>query len=164
MRTAPKRPPTKTKRVLDTTTAPLREPVWLAPLLDQLPVGVIITDAAGRMVRANDVARSLRGSCYWPRFSGVTSDDSAHPVRPLATPIERLEWELARALLLDETVRDERLELLGDDGTRRWLSVSVTAVRDDAGRIVNGVVTLHDVTARTRLDALAPALETLARL
>jgi len=164
MRTARNRPSMKGKRVLDTTTAPGREPVWLAPLLDQLPVGVIITDAAGRLVRANDVARSLRGSCYWPRFSGVTTEECAHPVRPLATPIERLEWELARALLMEETVRDERVELLGDDGTRRWLSVSVTAVRDDDGRIVNGLVTLQDVTTRTRLDALAPALETLARL
>ncbi len=164
MQVARNRPGTRARKPIEPRTETAREPVWLAPLLDQLPVGVIVTDAAGRVVRANEVARSLRGSCYWPSFSGVTSDESAHPVRPLATPIERLEWELARALLMGETVHDERVELLGDDGTRRWLSVSVTAVRDDAGQIVSGVVTMHDVTARTRLEALAPALETLARL
>jgi PAS domain-containing protein len=164
MRAARNRRPTKRPSTPDLQTEPVREPPWIAALFEQLPVGVIITDAAGRIVRANEMARSLRGSCYWPRFGGLTSGDADHPVRPMATPEERLEWELARALLMGETVRDEHVELLGDGGARRWLSVSVTAVPDDDGRIVSGVVTLEDVTARTRLDTLAPALEMLARL
>lgn len=78
-------------RLLDVTRAAAdAEPIWLGALLDQMPVGVVITDAAGRILRANTAARSLRGSCYWPRFSGITGDAETHPVRPHATPAERL--------------------------------------------------------------------------
>jgi PAS domain-containing protein len=144
--------------------APRLAPAVLETLMAQLPVGVLVTDATGRSLYANDAARSLLDddtptddeiSCRGSRTSDASVARSARA---------RVGWPVARALLTGETVRDEEVAVIARDGRRRWLSIRATPVRT-AERDVEGVVlTVADVTERKRLQDWAPAMETLARL
>ncbi|MDT0631088.1 PAS domain S-box protein [Rubrivirga litoralis] len=120
----------------------------LSAVLDALPVGVIIADADGQIVRDNAANREIWGAPpetptweaydewvgYWP--------DSGRRLTPD-------EWAMARALIGGETVRGELVEIAPfGGGPRRQVLNSAAPVRDGAGRIVGGAVAQLDVTAR----------------
>jgi PAS domain-containing protein len=116
----------------------------LDALLEQLPVGVVVATGRGRIVLLyeNELAQRIR-----------TSEPA------------KAEWPMARALLLGEAVRDEEIDVVMSDGTRRWLSVSATPIFTSPDRIDGAVVTFLDVTA-TKQSAAAwgPVIEAFKRL
>ena len=110
-------------------------------LLDGLPVGVIMVDRDGHAVYMNDAARALR--------------------------IERLEplhWAVTRALLTEDAVREDEIEVVGPGHSRRWLSAHIMPVRKPGHGIAAALVTLTDVTAPRRMAAWNPVIETLVNL
>lgn len=110
-------------------------------LIDQLPTGVMIVDRDGRTVYANGAARAL----------GIDH-------------LEPLQWAVTRALLTEDAVREDEIEIVAPGQPRRWLSAHVVPVRV-SGRGVNAaLVTLTDVTAKTRMRAWDPVIETLVNL
>jgi PAS domain-containing protein len=115
----------------------------LDALLAQLPIGVVVANGKGRIVLVyeNEIAERIR---------------TADP--------EKVEWPVARALLLGEVIRDEELEVTMSDGTRRWLSVSATPIRSTGGNVDGAVVTFSDMTAARQAAAWGPVIESLQRL
>ena len=115
----------------------------LHALLEQLPIGIVIANGQGsvHVIHENERAQQIRLS------------DSA-----------KAEWPVARALLLGEVIRDEEIDVVMSDGTRRWLSVSATPVRSPGGRVDGAVVTFADVTAAKRVAEWQPIIESLYRL
>jgi PAS domain-containing protein len=115
----------------------------LDALIEQLPVGVVVANGKGRIVLLyeNELAERIR-----------TSDPA------------KAEWPMARALLLGETVRDEEMDVVMSDGTRRRLSVSATPIRTSPDSIDGAVVTFADVTAAKQAAAWGPVIESLYRL
>ena len=115
----------------------------LHALLEQLPVGVVVANGKGRIVilYENEIAQRIR----------------------LSDPT-KAEWPMARALLLGEVVRDEQIDVVMSDGTRRWLSVSATPIRTDGEGPDGAVVTFVDVTAMKQAAAWGPVIESLQRL
>ena len=115
----------------------------LHALLEQLPIGIVVANGHGpvRVIHENEQARQIR------------LNDPA-----------KAEWAMARALLLGEVIRDEEIDVVTSDGTRRWLSVSATPIRT-AGHLIDGaVVTFLDVTAAKQVSAWQPIIESLYRL
>ena len=110
-------------------------------LVEQLPVGLMVVDRDGRVVYANDVAREL---CI--------------------ERLEPLQWAVTRALLTEDAVREDEIEVAAPGQPRRWLSVQVMPVRTPALGVTAAFVTVLDVTERTRLRAWAPVVETLVNL
>jgi PAS domain S-box-containing protein len=119
---------------------------------------IFMLDPAGHILSWNTGAKHLKG--YEPEeiigrhFSTFyTADDRArgHP-----------DYEL------DVAVREGRYEEEGwrvrKDGTTFWASVTITAVRDDAGRLTGFAKVTRDLTERKRAeDALREAVEDLRR-
>ncbi|UQA59097.1 ATP-binding protein [Polyangium aurulentum] len=123
----------------------------LSQVLHQLPAGVIIADRAGKIVYGNDeVARIWRSPLIpserveeygaWQGFDPV----DGHPLRSE-------EWALARALA-GERILDQQVEIKRGDGTRGYISNSGAPLRDEAGRIVGGVVAFYDITAQKEAE------------
>ncbi|WP_189012308.1 PAS domain-containing protein, partial [Deinococcus malanensis] len=125
----------------------------LSAVLDALPVGVIIADASGRLVRDNAAHREL-----WNVPPETTSwEQYGEWVGWWPGTAERIKadkWALARALLKGETVRGELIEYqpFGDEastnGGRRFFLNNAAPIRGDDGKIVGGVVAEQDVTAQ----------------
>ncbi|PSQ21407.1 hypothetical protein BRD04_06405 [Halobacteriales archaeon QS_9_67_17] len=122
----------------------------LESLFEVLPVGVIVADADGHIVRANEAARQLAGT-------GLDDADSIaeyHQNQTVCTdagePVDSAEWTISR-VLDGETVTHpdpDVYEIGSDDGESRIVRVTGKPVRDEHGDVTRGVVTLTDITER----------------
>ncbi|MFF8801930.1 MULTISPECIES: PAS domain S-box protein [unclassified Methylobacterium] len=136
----------------------------LAATLEGLPVGVIIADADGRIVRDNAANREIWGippeTGSWEGYGdwvGYWPETGAR--------LRAEEWGMARALLNGETVRGELVEIERFDGGGRRLFLNNAApIRDRAGNIVGGVVAELDVTERVEVERRLRESEALARV
>jgi PAS domain-containing protein len=110
-------------------------------LLEQLPVAVLVADRNGRVVYANAEARTLR-----------------------VERLERIQWAVTRALLTEDAVREDDVELLAAGQPRRWMTVLVTPLRTPGVGVHAAFVVVSDVTARKRMAEWSPVIETLVNL
>ena len=110
-------------------------------LLEQLPVAVLVADRDGRVVYANAEARTLR-----------------------VERLERIQWAVTRALLTEDAVREDDIELLAAGQPRRWMTALVTPLRTAGVGVHAAFVVVSDVTARKRMAEWSPVIETLVNL
>jgi PAS domain S-box-containing protein len=123
----------------------------LRAVLDQLPIGVLIADAAGKIILGNAAIERIwrlplvKGAEIEgrPRFRAWHAD---------GREVELDTWPIARSLGRDEVVIDERITILRGDGTRGTIESSSLPVRDESGRLVAAVALTVDVTERLRQD------------
>jgi len=121
--------------------AHLVSPGAVDALLERLPVGLIVVDRDGRAVYENAAARALE-----------------------VDRLEPLQWAITRALLTEDPVREDEIQVAPLGEPRRWLSIYVTPVRVQGVGVNAAFVVLSDVTARSRMTAWAPMIETLTNL
>jgi PAS domain-containing protein len=110
-------------------------------LLEHLSVGVWLVDRDGRVVFANEAARALR-----------------------VEGLEQLQWAITRALLTEEPVREDEIQIVATGKPRRWLSAHIVPLRVAGSGVTSAFVTLTDATARTRMRQWDPVIETLVNL
>ena len=105
----------------------------LEAAMRQMPAGVMIASADGKVILSNARAREIIGH-----------DKEAIPLdgpHGSGTP-------LARAIRDGATIDGEEIAFQHPDGSDRVISVSATPVRD--GEVIAGVVTIHDITGARR--------------
>jgi len=110
-------------------------------LLEHLPVGLLVVDRDGRVVFANQAARALR-----------------------IERLEPLQWAVTRALLTEDAVREDEIEIVTPGQPRRWLSACVSPLRVPGVGVTAAFVTIADATARKRLREWDPVIQTLVNL
>jgi PAS domain-containing protein len=110
-------------------------------LLEHLPVGVWLVDRDGRVVFANEKARALR-----------------------VEGLEQLQWAITRALLTEDPVREDEIQVVVRGQPRRWLSAQITPVRSAGRGVTAAFVTLTDATAGMRMRHWDPVIESLVNL
>ncbi|HEY7197729.1 MAG TPA: GAF domain-containing protein [Gaiellaceae bacterium] len=122
----------------------------LAGVLSQMPSGVAIVEASGRLVLANAELEAI-----WRRPIADGQADEGEPYegyRPDGTRYGPDDWPLSRALATGEVVTDEEIRIVRGDGTPATVEVAASPIHDAGGAIAAGVVTFHDVTERKRRD------------
>jgi PAS domain S-box-containing protein len=134
----------------------------LEGVLQQLPVGVLIADAEGRVLLGN---RQLDLMGLTPSASGSRVGGTGFVgYRANGTKYEVDEFPLMRSLRTGAVVRGEEITFVSADGTRRTIEANSGPIRD-AGDIVAAVVVVQDVTERrlatARQDLLVRAGEVL---
>jgi PAS domain S-box-containing protein len=134
----------------------------LRAVLEQMPSGVFLADAEGRLLLGNGQVETI-----WrqPVLERAAQGDYApfHGFHLDGRPYAPEEWPLARALLAGERIEHEEIEIERGDGTRGVLRVGAAPIRDEEGAIVAGVAVFADVTherearaeAERRADAAA---------
>jgi len=122
-----------------------------------LEEAVLVFDAAGAVLAANESAvRMLGRRLHWGLGDAVlTGGGQAWGDRDQVIPPEQL--PVARALARQATRTHTVMGVLGDDGTRQWLSVHTRRLGDD--HVADGaavVCSVSDITDRKQLmDRLA---------
>jgi PAS domain S-box-containing protein len=136
----------------------------LETLFEVLPVGVVVADADGRHVDANETARELWGGAAfdaedvaeYARYDGWWAD-TGEPVAPE-------EWTLARVLDGEEVTEPDVYEIETAGGERRTIMAHGMPVRDHTGAVSRGVITQTDITERReyqhKLEETVSKLET----
>jgi hypothetical protein len=110
-------------------------------LLEHIPVGLMVVDANGKVVFANESARSLR-----------------------IERLEPLQWAITRALLTEDNVREDEIAVWPVGEPRRWLSAHIIPIRVPKLGVNAAFILLSDVTAQTQMAAWTPMIETLVNL
>lgn len=137
----------------------------LSAVLDALPVGVIIADAKGKIVRDNEASRTRWGAppitTNWEGYSewiGYWPETGAR--------LTAGEWAMARTLRTGETVRDELVRSEhSETGERRFFLNYSAPIRDRDGRIMAAVVAEVDITECRKVEEqLRESEERLCRL
>lgn len=122
----------------------------LRQILDEVPEGVVVADASGRLIVLNAAGEALLGrqvtGARLPRdpSSGYRLDGTAEP-----SAIETL----TTSVLTGETIRGAQLMVENQStGERRPVLASVVPLRDADGRITGALGMFHDITAIKELD------------
>jgi PAS domain S-box-containing protein len=114
-------------------------------VLEGLPVGVWVADAAGKRVCENAAGRAIWGgehigiddygeySGWWPETGKRLTSE---------------EWGMARAIRRGETSINEVIDIEAFDGKRKTISQSAAPLRDPSGEILGGVAVIEDITER----------------
>ena len=113
-------------------------------ILEQLILGVIATDAAGKITFINEAAQRMHGQARLD----VEPDDCTATYQLFTEdgqPYPPLELPLSRAVLRDEVVREERWRIRRPDGTEVLVEGSARPTLADNGEKLGAVLTLHVV-------------------
>ena len=129
-----------------------RRPAWLAEVIFQIPLAIIVAEApSGRVVFANDaVERIVRGTL--PALDHIADYRRVAGFHPHGDALEPEEWPLARAVR-GEPVHGEMIEFQRGDGTRTLIEASASPIRDEHGRVIAAVAVFHDVAERERRES-----------
>ncbi len=124
-----------------------RQQSYLDAVLEALPVGVVIADRGGRIVRHNPATRELWGelpeAASWQDYGAWVGWRPATGER-----IKAEEWALTRALLEGEDTRNELVQNQRfGAGDRRYYLDNASPIRRD-GEIVGAAAAMLDVTER----------------
>ncbi|MGE5706837.1 MAG: PAS domain-containing protein, partial [Bacteroidota bacterium] len=125
----------------------------LLTVLETMPVGVFLADAAGRITFINQSARITWGGippqaemiADYAEYKGWWSD-SGKPLKPE-------EWALARALQRGEVITGEIVDIERFDGTRGTIINNAAPLRNAEGEIIGGVVSILDITELRKAEA-----------
>jgi signal transduction histidine kinase len=104
---------------------------WLQNVIDQIPEGLVLVDAAGKTTSNRSLRAMLGGE---------------------SLRVEEL--ALARAYQRGETVRDVAREALRPDGARVSLLIHAAPVYASDGKVIGASAIVQDVTARKELERL----------
>ncbi|HXS54435.1 MAG TPA: response regulator [Usitatibacter sp.] len=122
----------------------------LSALLENLAVGVIVTDIQGRVRHTNRAVIDLCKSMAPAHGSGVGSILGWW--RHDGQPIGELPAALASTLVEGEASANVPVELPCADGSPKSISCSVSPLCDLEGRVVGATVVVHDVTERRQVE------------
>ncbi|HEY9762592.1 MAG TPA: PAS domain-containing protein [Trichocoleus sp.] len=125
-------------------------------VLQQLPVGVLIADAAsGKLVLANEQVQLILGHTF-----PLASPSESSPPRinftgrhPDGRPYQEAEWPLARSLRQGEVIVREEIQIERHDQSRITIEVNAAPIRDEQGEIVAAVAIFQDITERKRVES-----------
>jgi PAS domain S-box-containing protein len=120
-------------------------------ILGQIADGIVIGDASGNAVYANEVAQRLLGipDCVSSPSDLLSNIDS---FKPDGMPFASEELPLVRAILRDETIVNEDVLLRRPDGSELIIECSATPVIGDDSLKMGGVVSFRDVTTKRTLE------------
>ena len=135
----------------------------LETLFDVLPVGVVVAEADGEIVEANDLAHEIWGGDVFDAQSieeyeqySVRWVDSGEPVPPE-------EMTLARVVNGETVLDPDVFQIDAVDGKRRIIELKGMPIRDGSGDVTRGVVTMSDVTERNETQRQLEESEQLYR-
>ena len=123
----------------------------LQAVLNNVPVGILFAEISGRILSANpQVERILRH----PVLPTGTVEEHGHWIayHPDGRRVEGREFPLPRAMASGRPVEAEDYLYQRGDGSTAWVQLSAAPIRDSAGEVVAGVVSLVDIDRQKRTE------------
>ena len=127
-----------------------RSEMLLSKVLENLPVGVWITDRNGQLIHGNPASQQIwAGARYvdlehYGEYKGWWLDSGKR--------IEPGEWAAARAINRGETSLNEEVEIECFDGTRKIILNSAIPILDDQKVTQGAIIVNQDITERKRAE------------
>lgn len=122
----------------------------LRAIFEAVPVGLMFSDADGRLTGSNHQILEFLGHDLVPSSAVSTYRDDYVAFHGDGSRVESEEYPLARALAGEERPELE-CQVQRGDGTLRWLRYVAAPIRETDGTITGGVVASIDVDRERRL-------------
>ena len=120
----------------------------LESTLDQLPSGVVIRDAAGNLIMGNDEVVRIFG----PLPQHISAFDVRCCYRKDGSRYKQEEWPMVRTVAMGETIYNEEIDIVPDDGRRMTVLAATAPVRNEAGEVIAHVGVFRDITERKQIE------------
>ena len=126
----------------------------LVELFETSPIGIVVLDTDGHIVRSNSRGEEVLGVAE-PGLTERTYNDTAWEIvdedgNPI--PDQELPFHVVRET--GEPVFDYRHQVSRPDGTTVWISVNASPVLDDDGSVTAVVVTIEDISGEKRYTSI----------
>jgi PAS domain S-box-containing protein len=120
----------------------------LVAVVGHMPVGVVVSDAAGNVLFANPEVERIFGRPFAASTFAEYRELNAYTAsREDGQALPTEEAPISRALK-GITVSPEDVHIVRSDGARLVISTCAAAIRDDRGLVTGAVLTMMDVTAQ----------------
>lgn len=129
------------------------ERAWLQAVIDQMPEGVVLMDARGRVTMKNKSVLAL-ASAQGSERDRFGNEGMLALRRPSGEPLRPDEIPLVRAVTDEKTVPAHELVAQRVDGSLMPLLVSAAPIRAVNGDLVGATMVLQDVSALKELENL----------
>ena len=134
----------------------------LQAVLTNVPVGILFAETSGRIVSGNpQVERILRH----PLFPTETIEEHGRWIayHPDGRRVEGHEYPLPRAMATGHAIEAEDYLYQRGDGSTAWIQLGAAPIRDRAGQVVAGVVSIVDIDRQKRTEEDLRRSETAVR-
>jgi PAS domain S-box-containing protein len=123
----------------------------LQAIVDQLPVGVTITDSKGRIVQVNKKLDSILGVKI-PKGYLI----GGAPILPTAvkgeTKYTPSQGPLAQVLYSGKATSSNEFAVTRKDGKKLYLQSSASVIRNDSGKVIAAAAITHDLTQQREME------------
>lgn len=128
-------------------TALEAERARLRAIIDNIPVGVLVSDPSGRIVLANGATEQI---FRHPPYETNTIAEHANWIsyHPDGRRVAGDEYPLPRAMASGQVIPAEEYLYQRGDGTQGWISLTAGPIFDQAGTVTGGVVAIQDIDAQ----------------
>ncbi len=117
-----------------------------------LACGILVLDAAGALLDANDAAQDILGISLSHMRGQELARTLATAAREDGSALPAAERPSQTALRTGQPQRDVVMGITRHDGGQRWLQVDAVPVRGDSGAVTRVVTSFIDVTARKQAE------------
>ncbi|MFT4112902.1 PAS domain S-box protein [Silvibacterium sp.] len=116
----------------------------LDAIIESVPVGVLVADRSGRILRGNtELDRVLRHPVQIS--NSVSEYGERYAMHPDGRRFEPHEYPMARAIIEGKRIAREEFLYRRGDGTTGWIGVTAAPILDEAGTVLGGVVAVSDI-------------------
>lgn len=126
-------------------------PLLLRTVLDNLPVGVMIADRAGRVLMLNKAMEQV-----WLGKKPLHGFDSYHEYKAwdskTGCKIEPHQWPISVAIQTGQQTEEYEFQIERFDGTRGYMLTKTVPIHDSHGKIAGAVGVSQDITARKEAE------------
>ncbi|MDB6039679.1 MAG: sensor histidine kinase protein [Verrucomicrobiales bacterium] len=135
----------------------------LESVLATIPVGVVVTNLAGDIVRSNAISKAIWGQVIIS--GGERREKSRAFWHETGKRVEPEDWASVRALANGQTILNELLDIEPFNGQPKTIRNSAAPIRNPDGQIVGAVIVNEDVTeAKKSEEKLRQAQAELAHV
>lgn len=122
----------------------------LTAIIEQLPVGIVITDHKGYITNANKQIDHLFGSMsrVGLQVDSITWKKSEHNKKPVAPN----EWPLAEVLQTGNPVVEKEFTIESIDGEKKYLQFSASLIRNKSGKTIAAASIITDITRQKEME------------
>ncbi|MEN8614847.1 MASE3 domain-containing protein [Dehalogenimonas sp. THU2] len=120
----------------------------LESTLDQLPSGVVIRDVTGNLVMGNSEIVRIFG----PLPHNISEFDSKCCYHKDGTQYTPNDWPMNRTVTTGDSIENEEIEIIRDNGDRLTILAATAPVRNQAGDVIAHVGVFHDITERKVIE------------
>ncbi|GEM_PF-620961 len=124
----------------------------LRAMIDSLPVGVVLVDANGKVLEANDKRTEVWGA----KVVKDRIEEHVHSVRAKwsnnGMPVPKDGWPITRALKNGEFIKGEMIDVIRPDRRHGTLLLSAAPIHDSKGGRIGAVGIQQDVTEQRQLE------------